>query len=93
VPEVDLSPDQAPDAVQDEASVLDHVIVVDSSTITVVGLADIDAVAGVVVFPPPSLELLELEPPPPQADNNNAIGITNATEDLKMLDIYTSIFR
>jgi hypothetical protein len=89
VPEVDLLPDQAPEAVHDEASVLDQVIVVDSSTITVVGLAEIDTVAGVEVFPPPSLALLE--PPPPHADN--ASEKVSAIKNLKMLDIYTSLFR
>ena len=89
MPEVDLSPDQAPDAVQDEALVLDQVIVVDSSTITVAGLAEIDAVAGVVVFPPPPLELLESEPPPPPHADNASENVS-ASEDLMMLDIHTS---
>jgi hypothetical protein len=65
-------------------------MVVDSSTITVIGFADIETVAGVVVLPPLSLTLLEPPSPPPQADSNKAIEITGATEDLKMLDIYTS---
>jgi hypothetical protein len=90
LPNNDLSPVQAPEAVQEDALVLDHVIVVGSSTITVIGFADIDTVAGGGVVPPPSLELLE---PPPQADNNKVNEISSATEDFKMLDIYTPFFR
>ena len=51
LPDVNLSPDQAPEAVQDDVLVLDQVIFVDSSTITVSGFADIDAVAGVAISP------------------------------------------
>jgi hypothetical protein len=90
LPDNALSPVQAPDAEQDTALALDHVIVVDSSTITVIEFADNDTVAGVELLSPPSLVLLE--PPPPQADSNKAIEIGSATEDLKMLDIYTSLF-
>jgi hypothetical protein len=89
LPDNDLSPDQAPDAVHDDALELDHVMVVASSTITVVGFADIDTVAGVSVFPSSAFELSE--PPPPQADSINASAIGSATEDLKMLDIYTPL--
>ncbi|HCM47782.1 MAG TPA: hypothetical protein DIS98_09875 [Colwellia sp.] len=88
LPDNDLSPDQAPEAVHDVALALDQVMVVDSSTITVIGLADIDTDAGVGVLPPPSLAVLE---PPPQADNIKTSEIDIVTEDLKMLNIYTSL--
>jgi hypothetical protein len=65
-PEVDFSPDQAPDAVQDAALVLAQVSVEESSTITVVGFVESDTEAE--LLPPLTLALFTLEPPPPQED-------------------------
>lgn len=76
LPDVDLFPDQYPDAEQDDALELFQDMTVESPCITVVGFAVIDAVAwGGGVVPPPAIDavlgVLEPPPPPPHAERSN----------------------
>ena len=68
VPEVALVPDQAPDALQDEANVEDHVTDIVEFTSADVALAEIDTVAD------GSAGVEEPPPPPPQAEANRRIA-------------------
>ena len=63
-----MVPDQAPDALQDEANVEDHVTDIVEFTSADVALAEIDTVAdgSAGVEDPP--------PPPPQAEDNRRIA-------------------
>ena len=72
LPEVDLVPDQAPEAVQEVALADDHDRVLEAPLATDVGLALSDTVGAVVSGALPPLVVLSLPPTPPlQALRNN----------------------